>query len=176
MSAVAFDPLEYARQLEAAGMPRPQAEVIAKGLTAMFIHNFDTLVTKDYLETRLESFEYRLEAKMSSLLAQAFTSENPGYAKIEDRFDRMDARFDNMDARFDKTDARLDNMDARFDKMDDRLDKVDDRFGRMDDHFTKIDRHFNQIDVRFARVNVMLGIILAAVAVPILQMVLTLAI
>ena len=155
MSAVAFDPLEYARQLEAAGMPRPQAEVIAKGLTAMFIHNFDTLVTKDYLETRLETLEYRLAAKMSNLLAQAFTSQNPGYAQIEDRFDRMDARFDRMDARF---------------------DKMDDRFGRMDDQFSQIDRRFNQIDVRFARVNVMLGIILAAVAVPILQMVVTLLI
>ena len=141
MSAVAFDPLEYARQLEAAGMPRPQAEVIARGLTAMFIHNFDTLVTKDYLETRLETLEHRLEAKMASLLAQAFTSKNPGYARIEDRFNKMDARLDKMDARF-----------------------------------TQIDQRFNQIDVRFARVNVMLGIILAAVAVPILQMVLTLAI
>ena len=141
MSAVAFDPLEYARQLEAAGMPRPQAEVIAKGLTAMFIHNFDTLVTKDYLETRLETLEYRLEAKMASLLAQAFTSDNPGYARIEDRFNKMDARLDKVDARF-----------------------------------TQIDQRFNQIDVRFARVNVMLGIILAAVAVPILQMVVTLVI
>ena len=141
MSAVAFDPLEYARQLEAAGMPRPQAEVIAKGLTAMFIHNFDTLVTKDYLETRLETLEHRLEAKMSSLLAQAFTSKNPGYALIEDRFNKIDARLD-----------------------------------KMDDRFTQIDQRFNQIDVRFARVNVMLGIILAAVAVPILQMVVTLVI
>ena len=46
MAVVAFDPLEYAQQLEAAGMPRAQAEVVAKGLTTMFIHNFDALVTK----------------------------------------------------------------------------------------------------------------------------------
>ena len=32
MAAVAFDPLEYAQQLEAAGMSRAQAEVVAKGL------------------------------------------------------------------------------------------------------------------------------------------------
>jgi hypothetical protein len=31
MAAVAFDSLEYAHQLEAAGMPRAQAEVIAQG-------------------------------------------------------------------------------------------------------------------------------------------------
>jgi hypothetical protein len=60
MAVVAFDPLEYAQQLEAAGMPRAQAEVVAKGLTAMFIHNFDSLVTKDYLDVRLSEFEARL--------------------------------------------------------------------------------------------------------------------
>lgn len=39
MAAVAFDSLEYAHQLEAAGMPRAQAEVIAQGLRSMFVHN-----------------------------------------------------------------------------------------------------------------------------------------
>ena len=52
MAAVAFDSLHYAHQLEAAGMPRAQAEVIAQGLTSMFVHNFDSLVTKDYLDVR----------------------------------------------------------------------------------------------------------------------------
>ena len=52
MSAVAFDSLEYAQQLEAVGMSREQAEVVAKGVSRMFIHNFDSLVTKDYLESR----------------------------------------------------------------------------------------------------------------------------
>lgn len=149
MSAVAFDPLEYARQLEAAGLPRPQAEVIAKGLTAMFIHNFDTLVTKDYLETRLETLEYRIETKVRALLAEAFTSKNPGYSKIESRFGLMD---------------------ERFDRMDERFDRMDERFIRIDDRFTDIDLRLNSIDVRFARVNVMLAVILAAVAVPILQL------
>ena len=56
MAAVAFDSLQYAHQLEAAGMPRAQAEVIAQGLTAMFMHNFDSLVTKDsvfFSQTRI---------------------------------------------------------------------------------------------------------------------------
>lgn len=33
MAAVSFDPLEYAKELESAGMPRQQAEVIARGVT-----------------------------------------------------------------------------------------------------------------------------------------------
>ncbi|MCP5148621.1 MAG: hypothetical protein H6991_09950 [Pseudomonadales bacterium] len=69
MSAVAFDSLEYAHQLEAVGMPREQAEVVAKGVTRMFIHNFDTLVTRDYLDTRFTEFETRIEAKMDRRFA-----------------------------------------------------------------------------------------------------------
>ena len=69
MSAVAFDSLEYAHQLEAAGLSREQAEVVAKGVTRMFIHNFDSLVTRDYLDTRFTEFETRFEAKMDRRFA-----------------------------------------------------------------------------------------------------------
>ena len=106
MAAVAFDPLEYARALESSGVPREQAEVHAKAMTQVFVHNMDALVTKDYLDTRFSEFETRLEARLD--------------AKMERRFNRMDARFADM-------------------------------------------------DIRFARINVMLGVILAAVAVPVLQ-------
>jgi hypothetical protein len=61
MSAVAFDSLHYAHQLEAAGMPRAQAEVIAQGLTSMFVHNFDSLVTKDYLDVRFSEQSARMD-------------------------------------------------------------------------------------------------------------------
>ena len=116
MAVVAFDPLEYAQQLEAAGMPRAQAEVVAKGLTTMFIHNFDALVTKDYLDTRFLEFESRMDL----------------------RFTKMEAR---MDQRFADTESRT---NSRFASM----------------------------ETRFARVNVMLGVILAALAIPVLQTVL----
>ena len=66
MAAIAFDPLEYAQQLEAAGMPRAQAEVVAKGLTAMFIHNFKSLVTTDYLDTRFCEFEARVDLRLAA--------------------------------------------------------------------------------------------------------------
>ena len=38
-------------------MPREQAQVVAKGLTAMFVHNFDALVAKDYLDTHFREFD-----------------------------------------------------------------------------------------------------------------------
>jgi len=69
MAAVALDSIDYAHQLEAAGMPRQQAEVVAKGLTTMLVHNFDTLATKDYLDTRFSEFETRIDAKMDKRFA-----------------------------------------------------------------------------------------------------------
>ena len=45
-------------------MPREQAEVHAQAMTAMFIHNFDALVTKDYLDTRFDAFEAGVNASM----------------------------------------------------------------------------------------------------------------
>lgn len=105
MAAVAFDPLEYTRQLEASGVPREQAEVHAKAMTAMFLHNFDALVTKDYLDSRFNEFETRVEAAM-------------------------------------------------------------------DRRFAEVDKGFAAMDVRFARINVLLGVIMAALAIPVLQTVL----
>ena len=124
MAAVAFDSLEYAHQLEAAGMPRNQAEVVAKGLTSMFIHNFDALVTKDYLDTRFNEFETRVEAK----------------------------------------------MDKRFAQVDMRFAQVDMRFTQLE---TKMELRFAQSDAKtgtsFARLQVIAGVILVAVAIPLLQ-------
>ena len=124
MAVVAFDSLEYAHQLEAAGMPRNQAEVVAKGLTSMFIHNFDALVTKDYLDTRFNEFETRVEAK----------------------------------------------MDKRFAQVDMRFAQVDMRFAQLE---TKMELRFAQSDAKtgtsFARLQVIAGVILVAVAIPLLQ-------
>ena len=48
----------------------------------MFIHNFDTLVTRDYLDTRFTEFETRIEAKMDRR-----------FAAVDVRFERMQGRF-----------------------------------------------------------------------------------
>ena len=42
-------------------MPRAQAEVIAQGLTSMFVHNFDSLVTKDYLDVRFSEQSVKMD-------------------------------------------------------------------------------------------------------------------
>ena len=124
MASVAFDSLEYAHQLEAAGMPRAQAEVIAQGLTSMFVHNFDSLVTKDYL-----------------------------------------------DARFSEQSARLDTMDVKFDaKLALLSTEIDAKFRLFSAEFdAKLGLLSAEIDGKLGKLYVMLGVIMAGVAVPIIQ-------
>ena len=131
MAVVTIDPLEYAQQLEAAGMPRAQAQVVAKGLTTVFIHNFDALVTKDYLDTRFSEFESRMDARFAEV------------------YSRMDLRFAEVDSRFAELESK---MDFRF-----------------AEEASRMDLRFADMETRFARVNVMLGVILAALAIPVLQ-------
>ena len=124
MAAVAFDSLEYAHQLEAAGMPRAQAEMIAQGLTSMFVHNFDSLVIKDYL-----------------------------------------------DARFSEQSARLDTMDVKFDaKLALLSTEIDAKFRLFSAEFdAKLGLLSAEIDGKLGKLYVMLGVIMAGVAVPIIQ-------
>lgn len=87
-------------------MPQAQARVVAKGLTTMFIHHFNELVTKDYLDTRFSEFECRIGLQLVE--AERAT-------------------------------------DSRFTRLESKM------------------------DVNFARIHVILGILLAAVAIPAVQ-------
>ncbi|MEH6587352.1 MAG: hypothetical protein V7720_12385 [Halioglobus sp.] len=93
MAAVAFDPLEYTHQLEASGVPREQAEVHAKAMTAMFLHNFDALVTKDYLDSRFNEFETKIGATMDKRFANMESGIDKRFAEVDLRLERMDGRF-----------------------------------------------------------------------------------
>ena len=68
-----------------------------------------------------------------------------------------------------------DYLDTRFTEFETRLEakldaKMERRFAEMD---AKTDRRFAEMDVRFARINVLLVVILVAVAIPMLQTLLT---
>ena len=55
---------------------------MSKGVTRMFIHKLDSLVTRDYLDTRFTGFETRIEAKVDRR-----------FAAVDVRFERMQGRF-----------------------------------------------------------------------------------
>jgi hypothetical protein len=118
--------------LEASGVPREQAEVHAKTMTTMFLHNLDALVTRDYLDSRFNEFEARIESS------------------IDKRFDGVDKRFGEVGQRFVGVDKRFAEMDRRFDGVDQRFVEVDHRFNAIDMHFVELE---SSINVRFERVD-----------------------
>ena len=77
MSAIGFDTLKFARKLKEAGVPAQQAEAQAEVLGEAFLYNLDEIVTRDYLDARLENLEARLEKRFS---------------EIEQRFANIDSR------------------------------------------------------------------------------------
>ena len=157
MAAIAFDPLEYTHELEASGVPREQAEVHAKAMTARFLHNFDALVTRDYLDTRFTEFETRIEATMD----RRFGGEDKRFTEMETN---MDMRFGEVGKRFTEMQA---NMDRRFAEM---KASTDSEFMEME---SSLGKRFAQVDVRFERVEGkfllmywMQGLTIACVVIP----------
>jgi hypothetical protein len=116
MAAVAFDPLGYTHDLEATGVPREQAEVHAKAMTAMFLHNFDALVTTDYLDTRFTEFETRVEANMDKRFNAMEASVNKRFSAMETSVDqRFNAMKTSMDQRFSSVDQQFLGLESRMD-------------------------------------------------------------
>jgi replicative DNA helicase len=149
MAAVAFDPLGYTHDLEATGVPREQAEVHAKAMTAMFLHNFDALVTTDYLDTRFTEFETRIEANMD----QRFTAMEAS----------MDKRFNAMET---SVVQRFTSVDQRFTAMEINVDK---QFAEVDKRFDGLELRFERIDSKFSRIYLMFGLTMVTATIPILQ-------
>ena len=163
MAVVAFDPLEYAQQLEAAGMPRDQAVVVAKGLCSMFVHNFDALVTKDYLDVRFNEFETRIEAKMDRRLSQM-------QAEMDSRFSQMQA---SMDRYFAGVDVRLAKGDERFVSIDERFLGIEKRMVSLEERIYALELRMERLEARFGRMELVQAIILAALVIPVAQTLLT---
>jgi hypothetical protein len=69
MSSITFDTLKFAKRLEAAGMPTPQAEAFAEAFRDA---TGEELVTKDFLKAEIESAKTDLVKWIAGMLiAQA---------------------------------------------------------------------------------------------------------
>ena len=82
---MAFDTLDYARKLEAAGVPAAQAEVQARALNEALLGSVATKADIANLEADIANLELRMDA----------------------RFEQVDARFEQVDARFVDLESRL---------------------------------------------------------------------
>ena len=92
MNAVPFDTLKLARDFEVAGMAPPVAAGTAAALADALISA--DLVTRSDLDTRLGSFEARLNARFEAFEA------------------KFDARFTSLETR---GDAKFASLEAKFD-------------------------------------------------------------
>jgi hypothetical protein len=69
MGTLAFDSLQYARRLKAAGVPEQQAEVQAELMAEAFGFYADNIVTRDYLDAALRAAFAEQDAKSDKRFA-----------------------------------------------------------------------------------------------------------
>ena len=102
MSALAFDSLKFARRLKEAGVPEKQAEAQAEVMAETFGFYVDNLVTKDYLDARLDASFADQGARIEARFAQQDTRIEARLSKqdlyIEQRLGRIDTKLNAMAA------------------------------------------------------------------------------
>ena len=93
MAAIAFDTLKYARKLKEAGVPEQQAEAQAEGMAEAFLINTEALLTKDYLDARLDASFTAQDARIDRSFATQDARIDRGFANVDGRFERIDGQF-----------------------------------------------------------------------------------
>ena len=78
MSPVAFDTLELAQRLEAAGFPPKQAQDVARALSETI---GDVVVTRDYLDLRLDQTRSEIDLRFGEIRATMATKVELAEAK-----------------------------------------------------------------------------------------------
>ncbi len=102
MSALAFDSLKFARRLKEVGVPDKQAEAQAEIMADTFGFYVDNLVTKDYLDARLDARFLEQDARIDARLAEQDIRIEARFSQqdlyIEQRFSRIDVKLNMMAA------------------------------------------------------------------------------
>ena len=91
MGSLAFDSLKFARRLKEAGVPENQAEAQAEVMAETFGFYVDNLVTRDYLDARLDA----RFAEQGTRIEARFAQQD---LYIEQRLSRIDAKLNVMAA------------------------------------------------------------------------------
>jgi hypothetical protein len=77
----------------------------------MFLHNFDALVTKDYLDSRVNEFETRVEARLDKRLAEFSVGIDQRLSQFDKRFTEMET---DINRRFAAVELRFERIDGKF--------------------------------------------------------------
>ncbi|MEH6607797.1 MAG: hypothetical protein V7696_00400 [Halioglobus sp.] len=141
MSAFAFDTLKFVRRLTDAGIPQLQAEAQAEVMAEAFVFNMDQLVTRDYLDARLDARFAQQDARLDVRFAEQDARIDSGFAEqkvlIDSGFAKQKVLIDSgfaehkalMNSGLAKQDARIDSrfvaqdsdLRARFAQIDKQL-------------------------------------------------------
>ena len=70
MASLAFDTLQYARKLKAAGVPQAQAEAQAEAMGEAFGFYVDNLVTRDYMRDYIDARFAEQDARIDRRFAE----------------------------------------------------------------------------------------------------------
>ncbi len=91
-----FNAIDYAQQLEAAGVPTAQAEVHAKMLslavTSCAASRADLKALDERLSTRMDMFEQRITARLDAFEARILARMDAFEARVELRLTKMEGR------------------------------------------------------------------------------------
>jgi len=79
MTQPSFDVLSYSKDLESAGLPRQQADVIAKGIMTMVAQQFDSLPSLEHFDAHMERIDQRFE--------QMEKQTNARFEQVDKQFD-----------------------------------------------------------------------------------------
>jgi len=93
MATIAFDTLNYTRKLKAAGIPAAQAEAQAEIMAEAFLANVESLVTRDYLDARLDALQAHQDAKFDERLSLFETHVDLRLGRFDIQFAKMDGKF-----------------------------------------------------------------------------------
>ena len=139
MSAVAVDTLRIARNLEAAGVERRQAEAHAEALRVVADASREDLATKGDIAMLGAKIE-RLEGRIDGLEGRI--------DGLEGRIDGLEGRIDGVEGRIDGLAVQIDGLAARIDGLERRTDGLE---GRIDGLAGRIDGiHRELVTIRWA--------------------------
>ena len=110
-----FNAIDYAQQLEAAGVPQSQAEVHAKALSLAFstcaASRSDLKALDDKLATRLDLLEERMNSRMDAFEAKTSTRMDAFESKMTARMDAFESK---ITARMDAFESKITAQMAAF--------------------------------------------------------------
>ena len=115
MATLIFDTHAFVKQLTEAGMPEPQAEVLARTHAALIDERLATKEDLQALELRLSNQIKELDARLTSQnkeLDARLTNQNKELeARLGSQIKELDAR---LNSRVNELDARLREMESRL--------------------------------------------------------------